>query len=252
MDRAHLREAPKGLDERFACRRQFARRGHELDEHLPGVASLANDEVPQVAGLLSLVVRGQPLGAGPVAYREPHGVAELGRQPAALDVEHLVPAARLVEAERGPGRRLRERVLELVAVVEDLDGRDDRLERRLGQPADPPERLAHLLLLGRDLRLVGEILETAAAAGGIVDAGRLDPLRPLPDDLDRQRLGVVPLHVRHTRAHRVPGQSAADEDDEPVQAGDAVPAVGERVDLELELLIFAHGGGHPRGYPLDG
>ena len=201
--------------------------------------------MPQVTGLLGLVVGGQPLGAGPVAHRVPTAFPSsvVSQQRSMSSTSSQRPA--LWKPSAGPGRRLRERVLELVAVVEDLDGREDRLERRLRQPADPPERLAHLLLLGRDLRLVGEILETAAAAGGVVDARRLDPLRPLPDDLDRQRLRVVPLHVRHPRAHRVPGQAAADEDDEPVQAGDAVPAVGERVDLELELLIFAARGRPP-------
>ena len=67
---------------------------------------------------------------------------------------------------------------------------------------------------------------------------------PGSSDLQRQRLGVVPLHFRHARAHRVAREAAADEDDEPVEARDAVPAVGERVDRELELLVPLDGGGH--------
>ena len=48
-----------------------------------------------------------------------------------------------------------------------------------------------------------------------------------------------------TRARTVsPGQPAAHEDDEAVQAGDAVAAVRERLDLELELLVLLDGGGH--------
>jgi hypothetical protein len=47
---------------------------------------------------------------------------------------------------------------------------------------------------------------------------------------------VVPLHLRHTRAHRVAWQAAPHEDDEAVEPRDSVPAVRERVDMELELL----------------
>jgi hypothetical protein len=54
---------------------------------------------------------------------------------------------------------------------------------------------------------------------------------------------VVPLHLRHAGADDVPREPAADEDDEPVQARDAVPAVGERLDPEVELLVFTDGRG---------
>ena len=217
---------------------------HELDERLARVAALAHDEVPQVARVLGLVVGLEPLRPGPVARRFPDRVPEIGRQPAAADVEHLVPAPGPVEAERRPLRRLRERVLELVPVVEDRLGGDDRLERRIVEPADPAQRVLDLLGLGRELRLVREILEAAAAAGGVVLARRLDPRRAGLDDLDRQRLGVVALHLRHARAHGVARKAVPDEEDEPVHARDAVAAVGERFDLELELLVFADGRSH--------
>ena len=42
----------------------------------------------------------EPLLARPVAHGVADRVAEIGRQPALLDLEHLVPAARPVEAER--------------------------------------------------------------------------------------------------------------------------------------------------------
>ena len=60
------------------------------------------------------------------------------------------------------------------------------------------------------------------------------------------RLGVAALHLRDARAHRVARQAAPDEDDEAVEARDAVPAEGERVDRELELLVSLNGGGHAR------
>ena len=50
--------------------------------------------------LLLLVVGLEPLGARPLADGLADRVAEVGREPAALDVEHLVPAAGPVEAER--------------------------------------------------------------------------------------------------------------------------------------------------------
>ena len=49
-----------------------------------------------------------------------------------------------------------------------------------------------------------------------------------------------------------PGSAAVDEDDEAVQARDAVPAVGERVDAELELLVLPDGGGHVASVPAAG
>jgi hypothetical protein len=237
VDRAHLREAAQHLHE-VARLEPFPGSGHELDECLPGVAALADDEMPEVPALLLLVVRLEPLLARPVAHRVPDRVAEVRRQPALLDLEHLIPAAGLVEAERRPVRVLRERVLELIAVVEDRLGREQRLKRGLGDPAQADERLPHLRLLRGDLGLVGEILEAAAAAGGIVRAGRVDPLRARADEVDRERLRVVPLDLRDARADGVPGQAAAHEDDEAVEPSDAVAAVRQRIDGELELLAF--------------
>ena len=224
--------------EALACGRD------ELDEHLPGVPALADNEVPKVAGLLALVVRLEPLLAGPVADGASDRVAEVARQPAFLDLQHLVPTAGLVEAECGPRGCSCERVLELVAVEELRLGGHDRLDRRLGDPADPSQRLAHLLLLRVELSLVGEVLEPAAAAGRVVGAWRLDALGARLDDLDSGGFRVAALDLRDSRANGVARQTAADEDDEPVQARDAVAAVGERVNVKLEFLIPGDGSGH--------
>ena len=137
----------------------------------------------------------------------------------------------------GPVGRLRERVLELVAVVEDRLRRDDLLERRLVDPAEAAQRVLDLALLLLELRLVREILEAAAAAGGVVRARRLDALRARREDVDRERLRVVPLHLRHACAHAVAGKAAADEDDVAVQPRDAVPAVREGLDVELDDVV---------------
>src|SRR5262249_56381319 len=110
-------------------------------------------------------------------------VAEVGRQPAVLDLQHLVPATCLVETERGAVLELRERVLELVAVVEDVAGREDRLQRRIRDAADAAERVRDLARLRLDLRLVREILEAAAAPRPIVRAPGLPPERARRQDL---------------------------------------------------------------------
>ena len=68
-------------------------------------------------------------------------------------------------------------------------------------------------------------------------ARRVDPQRAGLDDLGRERLGVIPLHLRHPGADAVARQAAPDEDDEAVEARDAVAAVRERVDVELELFV---------------
>ena len=115
--------------------------------------ALAHDEVAEVAAAVLLRVRLEALLARPVADGVADPVAEVGREPALLDVEHLVPAAGAVEAEREARLGARERVLHLVAVVEDLRlARDDLLERRLGDPREPLERVAHLRVLLRELR----------------------------------------------------------------------------------------------------
>ena len=82
-------------------------------------------------------------------------------------------------------------------------------------------------------------------------ARRVDALRPRLEDLDRERLGVVPLHLRDPRADAVAGQPAAHEDDEAVEPRDAVPAEGERVDVELELLPLRHRRGHAPTVPSE-
>ena len=126
--------------------------------------------------------------------------------------------------------------------MEDLRlARKDRLERRLGDAGQPLQRVAHLELLLRELRLVGEVLEAAAAAGGEVRARRVDALRPRPEHLGRERLGVAALDLRHPRADAVARQPPPHEDDEAVEPRDAVAAERERVDVELELLSFVTG-----------
>src|SRR5439155_25160291 len=105
------------------------------------------------------------------------------------------------------------------------------------------QRILDLALLLLELRLVREVLEAAAAAGGVVRARRLDALRAGRENVDRERLGVVALHLGDTRAHAVSRQAAPDEDDVPVQPCDAVAAERERLDVELDERVTLDGSG---------
>ena len=203
--------------------------------------------MPEISGAVFLRVRREPFLARPIANRGAEVVVEVGREPALADVEHLVPAAGPVQAEHRAVGRLRERVLHLVAIVEDRGfARDDLLERRLSDARDALKRIAHLRLLLRELRAVLEILEAATTARREMLTWSLDALRPRPHDLHGERLSVRALDFRHARANTIAGQSAAHEDDEPVETCDAVAAVRERLDVELEFLILCYRRGHRR------
>ena len=61
-----------------------------------------------------------------------------------------------------------------------------------------------------------------------------DAVRRRLDDLDRARLGVRLLGLADDGAHAVAGNAAGHEHDVALEARDAVAAVGERIDRELE------------------
>src|SRR5512145_671897 len=132
-----------------------------------------------------------------------------------------------------PGR---EGILELVAIA--VPGRrgKDRLEGRVLRTADSNEGVAHLLRLLRELRLVCEVLEATATAGPKVPAGRFHSIGPRVEQLAREALGEAPLDLCHTRANSIAWESTPDEDDEAAMPRNAVAAVRERLDRELELL----------------
>ena len=75
-------------------------------------------------------------------------------------------------------------------------------------------------------------------------AGGLDAVGARLEHFDGDRLGVASLHLGDARSNGVAREAAPDEDDEAVQPRDAVAAVGERIDPELELLVQGDGRGH--------
>src|ERR671918_2729163 len=150
-----------------------------------------------------LVVGLEALLARPVANGVADRVPELGREQADVDRDDLVPAPGAVESERHAVVARGERVLELVAVVVERGRGQDRLDQRLRDPSDPRERVAHLLLLRRDLLLVGEVLEPAASADAEVRAWRFHAVRARLENGAGGSLGETALDLRHLRAHAV-------------------------------------------------
>ena len=94
------------------------------------------------------------------------------------------------------------------------------------------ERVAHLGLLLRELALVGEHLPGRPR----VRRGGLHAVRAGGEQLHRVGLGEGALRLGHARPHQIAGHAAAHEHHVAVGAGHPGPTVGERVDLELELL----------------
>src|SRR5256885_16302494 len=67
---------------------------------------------------------------------------------------------------------------------------------------------------------------------------------PGPELLGGARLCVTAVDIRAPRPGSVAGEPASHEDDEAVEPRDAVAAVRERLDVELELLSLCHRRGH--------
>jgi hypothetical protein len=128
--------------------------------------------------------------------------------------------------------------------VEDRLRRNSGLELEVGKAADPGQGVRDLARFGLELPLVRKILEAAAAARRIVHAGSLDAVGARLEHFDGDRLRVASLHLGDARSNGVAREAAPDEDDEAVQPRNAVTAVGERIDPELELLVQGNGGGH--------
>ena len=217
-----------------------AGRGDEPDLQLAGPAALAHDEVAQQALLGAPVPGAEALRARPGEHLLAGRVAALGGEQAVVHRDDLVPAPGRVEAaHERPVRAGAERVLELVAVAPLLERGDDRVLREAVELPDPAQGVADLLGLDLELAVVGEHLPRRAGMVG----DRRDPVGRRLEHLDRPRLGVRALGLADDGAHAVARQRAGDEDDVSVEPRDAVPAVGERVDGELELRPA----GGPRG-----
>ncbi len=224
----------------------------EAHLQLPGAAALAHDEVAQprapvrprrgalgavVLVLLAAAPRAQALLAAPALGDAAREVAGLGGEQAVLDRQDPLPAGGGVKAAHelaGVGLGIAEGVLELVAVAPGFDGRDDLLQLEALQLAQPPQRLADLVVLDLELALVGEHLPGHA---GVIGARR-DSLGAGVEQLEGARVRVAALAPVHDRAHAIAGNGPGDEHDVAAipPARDALAAEGERADRQLQLL----------------
>ena len=234
----------KARDEVVAGR-QLAGRGHDEDERLSGRARFADDELAEESGPVRRRVRVEPRGAGPPDDGVPKRIAERAGEPAARDRQHRVVPAGTMQPRGDTIRRVREGVVEPVAVLVWRIGGNDRLHRRLRQTCDAYKRVAYLALLLPRLRRVLKVLQTAPAAGGVVHARRRDAFRTGTNEVDDPRLAVPAPDALDPRPDAVAGERAVDEQDEAVEPGDATRSVRERVDVQLELVAGSDRAVHP-------
>ncbi|MQM38954.1 hypothetical protein KBTX_02975 [wastewater metagenome] len=92
------------------------------------------------------------------------------------------------------------------------------------------EQLGEHLPLVTDLVLGREVLETAAAAGAVVRAARLDPPRRALQDLQQPRLVASAVALDVLEAHPLAGQRAVDEHGLVRDVGDAAALVTHTLD----------------------
>ena len=223
-----------------------SRGDEQVEQQVAARASLAHDQVAQQAAVAVPRVRLQAERATGLGDREAGAVHALRREQAVDDVDDLLPRPALVQAEDKPAVLVgAERELHLVAVAPRVVHATDGLEHVVREVCDALEGVHHLLLLELELRRVVQRLPLAAAALAGVAAARRYAARRGGEDLDRLRLGVRLAAPGHAREHAVAGHGPPHEHDELVGARDALPAVGERGDVELEFVSGAWWHGRP-------
>ena len=237
--------AARALDHRVQVHRragELAGSGDEAGLQLPGPPPLADDEVAQhpVAG--RRVVGGDPLRTGPGADRVARLVVGLARRAGSRRRRRPPPSSRGDES-RAPRRRRSGRRTSTRACCGSATARprarSARARSRRGARSAAARR--------RPAPACGRAgSRTAAPARGRRGRARRswrtrvgDPVGARAQKLDRLRLAEVALGPGQPGPHAVARERPADEDDVPVGARDTAPALGERVDLELELRALA-------------
>src|SRR5262249_38386087 len=132
-------------------------------------------------------------------------VHRFGLQQAALDVEHDVVPLGSVQADRG--RLVRDREFHLVAISIELRSRQNRPQLEGAHATEALQTVANLLFLERELRWIGEMLQTAATTLPEVRAGWLHAVRRGDEDLLDRRAGEAAARFDQSDAHAVARQS---------------------------------------------
>jgi hypothetical protein len=105
--------------------------------------------------------------------------------------------------------------------------------------ADAPEAVADDLGLGRELRLVVELLEVAAAAAPEVRAGRLDARGRGREDFDERGEEGLAARPLDADAEAVARRGEPDEDGLPVGVREPDPARQDALDRHLQRRALA-------------
>ena len=128
---------------------------------------------------------------------------------------------------------------------------DHRIKPERGQveARETAELLAHDRGFEPPLLAKGDVLEVAATAYARVATGRNHPRRRGPHH--RDGVGAQERAARLTLgdpgAHHLTRQGVSDKHDLPVKPRDAVPAMRDRANLELDELLTHRRAGHRRG-----
>ena len=225
----------------------------EVEQQIAARACFANDQVAQQPAVALPRERAQAQLARGLSDRVAGSVHRLRRQQAVGHVDDLPPGPALVQAQDEAALVvLPERELHLVAVAPRVVHAADGLEPVVGEVCDALQRVDNLLLLVLELGGVLQRLPLAPTALPCVAAARSHPARGGGEELERLGLRVRRAALDDACQHAVAGHGAADEDDELIQARDALPAVGERGDVELDGLSGAWWHGRPVYLPAGG
>ena len=199
----------------------------ELDENHPlsGVG-VANHYVAQQTVLLSEVEECHACGEGIVAYGVANLVVQVVHQPALLDGQNLVEGSGDVKSD---AVHIVERSalgyllacqpalvaaaeLQLVAIFLGMHRSHDGAELWQFYLANACQLVVHLLLLGFELLLVGQVLPLASSADTEMLAHRLFAYFTLLDESYNLRLAVAVLLLAHLQVHYVARHSERNED----------------------------------------
>ncbi len=211
---------------------------HQVDHELAGSFGVSNDQEAHIAAVLQNVINRQAVCGHERSDMIDDSAGDGGLQMTCVEVEDLVEPTAAVqpkgETARGSGM---ERILHLVAVAEQLSGRNNILHRNAFKTADARDRFDHLLLLVAKLLLIVEVLPGAAAALVEVTAERRNPAGGFRYDFEHGRLAIARPDAGDFGPYRLPRQSGIEEDHFAVQMRNRLAIERQVLDRQLDHLL---------------